>query len=321
MVMENTPDPHNLSKLNRRTFIASAAAGATGVGLALSNQAAGSPEPPLARSKIRWRLQAQRVEQTFGDGATIPFFRFVAVGNSPSNGNLPLMRALAGTEQAVSIENLVDFPIQPMIRDHETGPVIMPNEKAVWKFTMPTEGVWMFTESLLGNVAPAIGFAAPLISTVPKLATRQTTYILVYQDADDRWNNAVDTGSVPDESVFEPNYHTLNGLSHPATMSDNDTRICCQLGETVLIRMMNFGNINHAVHLHGYHAQIIRINNVDNSMFPPKDSFQLPPYASLDIEMHVDQIGEYPVHLHSLTSVTDNGIYPGGSLTMIDAQS
>ena len=318
--MEKRPGEKSLSKLNRRTFIASAAAGATGVSLALANKAEGSPSPKAGRSKVRWRLQAQRVEHAFGDGSNVPYFRYVAVGNTPSNGNLPLLRGLAGSEVAVSVENLVDFPIQPEIRGHATGPVIMPNEKAIWKFTMPTEGMWMFSESLLGDVGPAVGFAAPLISSTPRFKRRQNSYLLVYQDADDRWNNAVDTGAVPDENVFEPNYHTLNGLSYPDTMSDNDTRICCQLGETVLIRIMNFGNINHAVHFHGYHAQIIKINNIDNSMYPPKDSFQLLPFSSIDIELHVDQVGEYPIHYHSLTSVTDNGIYPGGSLTMIDAE-
>ena len=316
---ERSRDKVSSNKFDRRAFIASAAAGATGIGLALSKQASGSPSPATPRDKVRWRLQARRTEQSFLDGSTVPFFRYFSVGNTPSNGNLPMLKGLAGTEVGVSVENLLDFPIQPAIRGYDVGPVVMPNQKTIWKFIMPPAGSWMFTESLLGIVAPAIGLGAPLISFENRLQRRLNTYTLVYQDADDRWNNAVDSGAAPDESIFEPNYHTLNGLTYPNTLMDDDTRISCQVGETVLIRMINLGNIVHSVHLHGYHAQIVRINNNQNSVFPPKDTFAVPAFSTMDLEMHVDQPGEFPVHPHSLTSTTDNGIYQGGSVTLIDA--
>ena len=305
--------------INRRAFISSAAVGASGIGLALSNRASAYQESQSSRFKVRWRLQARRVEQSFSDGSTVPFFRYVAVGNTPSNGTLPLMRGSAGSQVAVSVENLLNFPIQPTIREHESGPVIMPNEKRVWSFTMPSEGSWMFTESLLGNVAPAVGLGAPLISNLPRFQKFQSRYLLVYQDADDRWNNAIDTGAVPDESVFEPNFHTINGLSYPHTVMDGDTRINCRVNDIVRLQIINMSNISQSIHLHGYHAQITKINNLANSMFPPKDTFPMSPFSTMDLDMHVDQSGEFPVHPHSLTSTTDNGIYQGGSVTMIDA--
>lgn len=305
-------------KLNRRSFIASAAAGATGVGLTQASKAFGSPGPKPRGGKVRWRIQAQRIERTFNDGSTVPFFQYVSVGNTPSNGELPLLRGQSGRLVTISVENLLDFPIQPDIRGYDSGPVIMPNEKANWKFTMPKQGNWMFTEALLGNVAPAIGLGAPLIS-LDRRKDRKRPYYLVYQDADDRWNNAIDNGSVPDETIFEPNYHTLNGLSYPHTTMDNDTRIGCRLGDTVKIHLINMGNISHSLHLHGYHAQITKIDNVANAIYPPKDTFPLAPFSTMDLDMHVDQVGEFPVHPHSLTSTTDNGLYQGGSVTLIDA--
>ena len=47
--------------------------------------------------------------------------------------------------------------------------------------------------------------------------------------------------------------------------------------------------------------------------------FPLAPFSTMDLDMHVDQVGEFPVHPHSLTSTTDNGLYQGGSVTLIDA--
>lgn len=272
-------------------------------------------------SPIRWRLQARREEQAFGDGSTVPFFRYVPVGNTRSNGNLPLLRSIEDRNVSVSIENLVNFPIQPTILDYATGPVIMPGETGIWDFVMPPQGTWMFTESLLGAAASSAGFAAAMVSKPAVSSNSLTEYFLLYQDADDRWNNAIDNGNVPDESVFEPNYHTLNGLSYPHTMMDGDTRINCQLGEEVLIRIANLSNIRHSLHFHGYHADLVRRNNVPETTLPEKDTFPIPALSTAEIVLPVIQVGEYPVHPHSLTATTDNGTYQGGSVTMIDAQA
>ncbi len=302
--------------LSRRTFIAAAAA--AGAALSVNDRAAGQ-QGSVRGSRVRWRFEARRVEQSFLDGSTLPFFRYVAVGNTRSNGVLPLMQDAAGRKVSVSIRNSVGFPIQPTILNYQDGPVIMPDETAIWSFAMPPEGTWIFTESLLGVVAGSAGFAAAMISNSAKKPLYQRDYYLLYQDADDRWNHAIDNGEAPDESVYEPNYHLLNGLTYPATMVDRRTRVECRLGDSVLIRVANCSGIRHTLHFHGYHAQLIRRNNQPDNSLPPKDSLPLLPFSTSELVMEVNQIGEYPLHYHSLTSTTDNGFYPGGSLNMIDA--
>ena len=309
------------SKFSRRGFLTTAALGSTTAALALSQNAADGRSPKPKRSKIRWRFEARRVEKTFGDGSTVPYFKYVAVGNTRSNGDIPLMQAPAGRKLAVSIENLVDFPIQPTILNYASGPVIMPQETGIWDFTMPPEGTWIFTEALLGNLASSAGFAAAMISAPNAFRSRVRQYYLMYQDTDDRWNNDIDNGNVPDESIFEPNYHTLNGLSYPDTMNDQSTRINCLLGENVLIRIGNHSNIRHSIHFHGYHATLLRRDNKVDNTLPEKDTFAIPANSTAEIVMPVVQTGEYPIHPHSLTATTDNGLYQGGSVTMIDAQT
>lgn len=307
------------SCLSRRTFLASAAICAAGLGTSFSRPASGFPEP-RSSSRIRWRFAARRVEQSFLDGASLPFFRFVAVGNTRSNGLLPLMQDTENQSVSVSISNSVDFPIQPAILDYATGPVIMPGERGIWNFTMPPAGIWMFSEALLGNAASSAGFGAAMISNPTQIGTPQRNYYLMYQDADDRWNNAIDNGEVPDESTFKPNYHTLNGLSFPQTMTDRSTRINCRLGENVLIRVANLSNIRQSLHFHGYHVQLTKRNNLADDSLPPKDSFDIPAYSTAELVLPVNQVGEFPLHPHILTTTTDNGVYLGGSHTMIDAQ-
>ena len=318
--------PHQRGSLNRsivsrRSFIASASAGTVAAGLASSQSLSGTPTP-RKRGKIRWRFQAQRIVETFGDGSTLPFFRFVSVGNTRSNGRLPLMQDRENRKVAVSIENTLDFPTQPSILNYEDGPIVMPQETGIWEFTMPPAGTWIFTESLLGKLASSAGFAAAMISNSGKMRKDfMRSYFLLYQDADDRWNNAIDAGNVPDESVFEPNYHTLNGLVYPQTMMDQDTRINCLLGEEVLVRIANVSNIRHSLHFHGYHALLVKRDNKEVNFLPEKDTFAIPANSTSEIILPITQVGEYPLHPHSLTSTTDNGTYQGGSVTMIDAQS
>jgi hypothetical protein len=307
------------SVLSRRLFMTTAAAaGAAGAAFSLGKSASGQPKPGK-KGKVRWRFEARRVEQSFLDGSTVPFFRYVAVGNTRSNGNLPLMQDYAGRKVSVSINNTLDFPIQPTILEYGTGPVIMPDETAVWTFAMPPEGTWVFTEALLGVAASPAGFAAAMISNNNVKSEVQKDYYLLYQDTDDRWNNAIDNGEVPDETVFEPNYHLLNGLTYPQTMVDRNTRIECKLGEDILIRIANASGIRHALHFHGYHVQLVRRNNQPDNSLPPKDTLALQPFSTSEAVLHVEQVGEFPLHMHSLTSATDNGFYPGGALNLIDA--
>ena len=161
------------NNLSRRKFITTATAGAAALGVAGSQSVSGQPKSAgaIQRGRVRWRFQAQRMEDTFLDGSTVPFFRYVAVGTSRSNGRVPLMQDRENRNVSVSIENLVDFPIQPTILNYDTGPVIMPQETGVWDFIMPPEGTWIFTEALLGKFASSAGFGAALISNPAAGAT------------------------------------------------------------------------------------------------------------------------------------------------------
>ena len=141
----------------------------------------------------------------------------------------------------------------------------------------------------------------------------------MYQNADDRWNLAVDAGAAPDTSVYEPNFHTVNGLSFPDLAGDPDSRIICELNDRVLIRLANLGLVRHAVHFHGYHVEVAARDNVRETAFGPKDTIPLPGRSTVDVVMPVNQTGIFPIHPHSLTTVTDNGTYPHGQITLIEA--
>ena len=324
-----TPQLPEAGSVNRRGFIkgvATTGAVAAIVPTVWPKTGSGAPQQqelgPKDIRDTRWRIEAVRVEQTFVDGTTLPFFRFKSTGTTPSNGELPIFRSRAGRRVNVRIKNTLAFAIQPTIVGNVTGPVVPAGETRLWAFVMPPTGTWMMTDALLGGVAGPVGFAACIVSEgfeLRQMGPIDREYFLLYQNTDSRWNQAIDVGGTPDESIYEPNYHTLNGLSYPHTMMDDDTRLTCSLGENVLVRMANLGHVRHSIHFHGYHASFRKRNNIPENVLPEKDTFELPAYSTAEIFLPIVQAGEYPIHPHSLTSVTDNGQYTGGQVTMIDA--
>jgi hypothetical protein len=333
---DNSDRPRAGSHPSRRAFVAGVATtGAVGAVIAAIGSSPGQgamPDDPPALDSIRWRLEARREEQFFNDSSVLPFFRFFSAGNTPSNGRVPYLKATQNLWVGLRLKNLLDFPVQPMILSYKTGPLVMPGTQRDWFFRMPPVGTWMLTEATLGVAAGPLGFGGAVVSTGPRLSstgqTGQTSpyegpydkeYFLLFQDADDRWNLAFDNGDEPDISQYHPNYHTINGLTFPATADDPATRISCQLHDKVLIRVGNLGHARTSLHLHGYHLKIIRKNNLGESILPEKDTFEVAQNTTLETVLNVSQVGEYPIHPHDITKVTDNGYYPGGQLTMIDA--
>jgi FtsP/CotA-like multicopper oxidase with cupredoxin domain len=323
--------PDSPTDTSRRDFLAVAAAlTVAGTSQAHAHSLLSAAAPLVVTgtgSMINWRIEAVRQEQHFGDGSTLPFFRFASIGTTPSAGILPMLKALAGQPVRLTLLNSLPFPVQPTIVGFGAGPQVAPGQTTDWDFQMPAKGTWLLSEALLGTAAGPVGFAGTVVSIgrtkfsqSAKFDTQyDQEYTLLYQDADDRWNLAVDRGDPPDTSVYEPNYHTLNGLTFPETIVDPDTMITCRAGNLVLIRFGNLGHVRHAIHAHGYHAQITYRNRVRETRLPPKDTFPLPGHTTAEIELRMAQAGVFPIHPHNLTCTTDNGTYPFGQITMIDA--
>lgn len=307
----------------RRSFLTSTAA----VGVAAATGGLWLPSKTLANtvhlgpSRPVWKLRAVRVEKTFDDGTTVPMFRYQSIKGAISNGEQPLLIAKQNSRVKLIITNTLDFAIQPMVVGGSIGPIIKPgNTRRMW-VKIPKAGSYMLTEALLGPAAGPVGFGAMILSRGVRSRDPlpDCEYVLLYQDIDDRWNFDVDAGLEPDISTYEPNFHTVNGLTFPDLAGDHDSRLVCQVGDNVALRLGNLGHVRQAIHFHGYHVNIKSINNVPNTMLPMKDTVELPGYGTTDILMPINQPGVYPVHPHSLTTVTANGLYPYGQIVLIDA--
>ena len=84
----------------------------------------------------------------------------------------------------------------------------------------------------------------------------------------------------------------------------------------VLERFVNCRS--HSLHFHGNHIQVLTINGVrQSSPFKLVDVINIPPMGTADVLYVLNQLGEYPMHVHSAQMETANGVYLNGVATMI----
>jgi FtsP/CotA-like multicopper oxidase with cupredoxin domain len=89
---------------------------------------------------------------------------------------------------------------------------------------------------------------------------------------------------------------TINGKSFPATEP-----LVCKLGETVMIRYLNEGMMNHPFHLHGMPMQVIA---KDGYLLPQPflcDTIDVAPGNRYEVLVHADNPGVWAFHCHILS--------------------
>ncbi len=119
---------------------------------------------------------------------------------------------------------------------------------------------------------------------------------------------------------FQPDLFFINGYTFPNTLTDTTGYVQGQVGEEIIISIVNSGNMEHVLHFHGYHVEILSANINTRYIGWVKDSFPLKCGEAMTVKMIPDKEGEYPVHDHNLIAVTNAGFYPGGMITFLNIQ-
>lgn len=111
---------------------------------------------------------------------------------------------------------------------------------------------------------------------------------------------------------IEPDFFAINGKAYPATEA-----IKIRKGETIRVRLINGGMLSHFMHLHGH--QFWKVADDGNPLDRPEQMNTIPihPGKTADIVIHGNNPGFWTFHDHDVRHVTNNGIYPGGMLTML----
>jgi FtsP/CotA-like multicopper oxidase with cupredoxin domain len=161
----------------------------------------------------------------------------------------------------------------------------------------------------------------------------------VFNQTDPAWNNAVRNGGTPGSS-FRPRYFSLNGLGGrpPGAPGNGDPNIDAMhdprsalhghIGDRTLVRMLNAGMAQHAVHTHGNHMEWLTKNGNIRSSVWEKDIIPLDgnmgkvdmiyPFATPPDAHPRTNVGTYPMHLHDeMTQTSGGGLYMFGAMTDI----
>ncbi len=108
------------------------------------------------------------------------------------------------------------------------------------------------------------------------------------------------------------NFFGINGKSYPATK-----RIGIKQGEWIRVRMINASGASHHMHLHGHDFWWVAQDG--NDLAEPREinTIHVEPGGTYDVMVYGNNPGFWTWHDHNTTQARNNGIYPGGMLTVL----
>lgn len=110
----------------------------------------------------------------------------------------------------------------------------------------------------------------------------------------------------------DPDYFTINGKSYPLT-----DPILIRQGEKIRIRFANAGTVEHYMHLHGHDFDHVCEDGAPLPSPIRGNTLRVSPGKTSDIIVEGTNPGFWTFHDHDTRRVTNNGLYPGGALTVL----
>ena len=137
------------------------------------------------------------------------------------------------------------------------------------------------------------------------------------------FKKAVDTGDYIPPYVrgaapfrrWQPNFFGINGKCYPAV--DPRSLLKIKEGEWIRVRIINGGMGLHHLHLHGH--QFVHVAQDGNPLEHPLrlNTVSVFPGNTVDIMIYGDNPGFWTFHDHNTLHAQNNGIYPGGMITLL----
>lgn len=274
---------------------------------------------------------------------------FMGYSSSPSTLNIPGESFIVqeGDTVDITIVNTLQTPHSFVIDGQVDSGVIEGGTSKNISFIATSAGSYMYYDKLNAPYNRLCGLHGGMAimprDSVDELYPGSPTFVQqhfwIFNDIDPAWNTAVQNGQTP-TTPFVPRYFTLNGLggrppgapgSHDPNLdsiTDPRSALHGHIGDRTLIRVMNAGLAQQAVHTHANHMEWLTSNGVVRPDVWKKDiipldgnggqidvifPFETPPDAWPPVST-----GVYPMHLHTeMTQTAGGGFYMFGSMTDI----
>jgi manganese oxidase len=124
------------------------------------------------------------------------------------------------------------------------------------------------------------------------------------------------TRGMAEVPTVTPRFFAINGKSFPATMEQGHLKI--RRGEYIRIRLINGGIADHHMHLHGHQFWVVAEDGNPLPYHKRVNTLAVTPGKTFDIVVYGDNPGFWDFHDHKETQSTNNMVYPGGMITMLE---
>ena len=116
---------------------------------------------------------------------------------------------------------------------------------------------------------------------------------------------------------IKPQFFALNGKCYPATVAEQG-HMKIKRGEYIRIRLISASWQQHSMHLHGHQFWVVAEDGNTLPYFKRVNTLHVAPGKTFDIIVYGDNPGFWDFHDHNELHTRNNGIYPGGMITMLE---
>jgi len=274
---------------------------------------------PTGRVK-EFKLEAGETEWEVLPGVKTPALTY----NKQSPG--PVIRVTEGDVVRVTLHNGLQLPTSihfhgmhlPNKQDGVpplTQKQIEPGQSYTYEFIAGHAGTYMYhphinsVEQIDQGLYGAFVIDPQNNSGYPKYDKEYTMVLAGWNITSDM---AGDHGNT-EAMAMNYNYWTINGKAYPAT-----EKIKVKKGERVRIRFVNISNLAHPMHLHGTDFRIIAEDSHPLAQPRIVNTIDIAPGKTFEIDFIADNPGNWILHCHELHHTENDGIEPGGLMTVIE---
>lgn len=292
----------------------------------------------------------------------IPFWGFTdsAAGTPQLPG--PLIEATAGEVIQVVLHNTLDEPVCLMFPGQDRTPHPVKDENgrfvaydtpaepnggtATYTFTASRPGTYLYESGCQPEKQVPMGlYGAMIIRPAdydPEDPSRKTAYgagtgtefdveqVMVLGEIDSGMNRHIAAGLPFNVAKYNPDHWLINGRAFPATIAPAaltsqpyGSRLSATVGQRVLIRCLNAGCQNHALHLSGGlfrvlagDARPLGVQPVDATHL--RHTVVIGSGQTYDLLFTGNSPGQYYLFDRELHHLVSQGRFPGGMMTRID---
>lgn len=133
---------------------------------------------------------------------------------------------------------------------------------------------------------------------------------------EDGWRPPYTRGNAEAPQI-RPTFFAINGKSYPATVGEQG-HLKIRQGEYIRIRLINGGVADHHMHLHGHQFFVVAEDGNPLPYIKRVNTVPVTPGKTIDIIVYGDNPGFWDFHDHKELQSMNNGIYPGGMITMLE---